>query len=341
MSTFENQTAWITAPKARPLEVGPGPTPTPGENDVVIQVRYVAINPVDWKIQDNPTFEFPYPFVLGADVAGTIVQLGSKVTRFKLGQRVIGHCDAYLTQKSDRAGFQLYTVVREILVSAVPSSLPLSQAAVLPLCYSTASSALYVQLDLPLPSLTPKPTGKRILLWGGSSSVGSSAIQLAVASGLEVVTTASSVNHEYVKSLGATHVFDHKDADVIDKIVNVLKPGDYVVDCITNQATQVLCGEVLGKIGGGKLPLMFFPEGQFPENVQTSFVNGLDPGMVNLDVGDAVWQKYLPEALRTGKFQAKPDPFVITGGLEKVQEGIDILRQGVSAKKVVIEVASE
>jgi len=76
-------------------------------------------------------------------------------------------------------------------------------------------------------------------------------------------------------------------------------------------------------------------------NLWLLVVNGLDPGLVALDVGDAVWRKYIPEALAAGKFQAKPDPLIIKGGLEKVQEGIDLLRDGVSAKKVVIEIAKE
>jgi hypothetical protein len=59
-------------------------------------------------------------------------------------------------------------------------------------------------------------------------------------------------------------------------------------------------------------------------------------GFTALDVGNAVWRQYIPEALAAGKFEAKPDPIVIEGGLEKVQEGIDILRRGVSAKKIVI-----
>lgn len=70
-------------------------------------------------------------------------------------------------------------------------------------------------------------------------------------------------------------------------------------------------------------------------------VNGLDPGLVALDIGDAVWHQYIPKALATGKFQAKPDPLIIKGGLEKVQEGIDLLRAGVSAQKIVIEISKE
>lgn len=118
-----------------------------------------------------------YPLITGTDVAGTIVQLGSSVTRFKIGQRVIGHCDSLLTQKWTNSGFQRYTTCREILVAAVPDSLPLANAAVLPLSVSTASAGLFKILKLPFPVLEPKPTGKTVLIWGGSSSCGSSAIQ--------------------------------------------------------------------------------------------------------------------------------------------------------------------
>jgi hypothetical protein len=58
-------------------------------------------------------------------------------------------------------------------------------------------------------------------------------------------------------------------------------------------------------------------------------------------IGTAVWHDFMPKALETGKFQAKPDPHVVKGGLSKVQEGMNILRKGVSAKKVVIEIAGE
>jgi NADPH:quinone reductase-like Zn-dependent oxidoreductase len=144
----------------------------------------------------------------------------------------------------------------------------LANAAVLPLSISTAASGLFYQLGLPYPSLTPVPTGKTILIWGGSSSCGSSAIQLAVAAGFSVATTASNANHEYVKSLGASQVFDYKDPNVIETILKTLKPGDLVMDCIGEEATQIACGKILGEIGGGKLPILLWPQGPFPNNVQ-------------------------------------------------------------------------
>jgi NADPH:quinone reductase-like Zn-dependent oxidoreductase len=181
---------------------------------------------------------------------------------------LLSHCDSLLTRKTTNSAYQLYSTCREILVSVVPDSLPLANAAVLPLSISTAASGLFCQLGLPFPSLAPKATGKTILIWGGSSSCGSSTIQLAVAAGLTVATTASNANREYVKSLGATQVFDHNDSDVIDEILKVLKPGDLVLDCIGMEDTQIACGKILGNIGGGKLPILLYPQGPFPDNVQ-------------------------------------------------------------------------
>jgi len=183
--------------------------------------------------------------------------------------------------------------------------------------------------------------------------------RLAVAAGLTVATTAGSHNFDFVKSLGATHVFDHKDPNVIASILKVLKKGDVVYDVIGDPAPQTSSAEVLSKIGGGTLPTVLLPvPNNFP-NVQITFgmfptqskqfrsltyvmqVWGLDPGFDNQDIGDAVWRKYIPRALEAGKFQAKPDPEVLVGGLERVQDGIDLLRKGVSAKKLVIEISKE
>ncbi|TVY19982.1 Dehydrogenase orsE [Lachnellula arida] len=353
----DNKAAWLPFEKAPALEVGPGPTPNPSENEVVIKVAYAAVNPTDWIMQDQPYAHPQYPFIIGVDVSGTVAQLGSAVTRFEIGQRVIGHCDSLLTLKATNAGFQHYTTCREILISEVPNSVPLANAAVLPLAIGTASTGLFKHLKLPFPSVDPKPTGKTILIWGGSSSVGSTAIQLALAAGLTVATTAGAHNKAYVKELGATHIFDHKDPNVVQEISKILKTGDVVFDAIAVEGSQKACATILHNIGGGKLPVVLWPV-PTEYDVELAFgmlqtllisvvtfaytqdaVNGLDPGLVDLDIGDAVWRKFLPQALAAGKFQAKPDPEVLEGGLEKVQEGIDILRKGVSAKKIVIEIA--
>ncbi|KAJ8058974.1 hypothetical protein OCU04_011958 [Sclerotinia nivalis] len=336
---INNQAAWMPAEKAR-MEVGPGPIPNPSENEVVIEVAYAAVNPSDWKLQDIPYYSMPYPWIVGADVSGTIVQLGSAVTRFQIGQRVLGQCDGMLTRIVQNTGFQRYATCRELLVSVVPDDIPLASAAVLPLDTSSASAGLFKILGLPLPVLEPVPTGKKILIWGGSSSCGASAIQLAVAAGYTVVTTAGAQNHNFVKSLGATHIFDHKSPTVIQDILAILQKGDAVFDCISEASTQNICAKISHHIDASKFACLLPP---LPNeyDVEPILVNGLDVALVDLDIGDAVWRKYLPAALAKGKFLAKPDPEVLQGGLERVQDGLDILRKGVSAKKIVIEVAKK
>ncbi|CAD6446014.1 b9fe396f-29e8-402e-aa0f-fa24a5e3b598 [Sclerotinia trifoliorum] len=334
-----NQAAWTPTENAK-VEVGPGPVPNPKENEVVIEVAYAAVNPMDWKIQDHDPFNLPYPWIFGADVSGTVVQLGSAVTRFQIGQRVLGQCDGVFTRIIQNTAFQRYATCREILVSVVPDSVPLASAAVLPLATSTAAAGLFKVLQLPLPVLEPVQTGKSILIWGGSSSCGASAIQLAVAAGYTVVTTAGVQNHNFVKSIGATHAFDHKSPTVVQDILAVLQKGDSVFDCIGEAFTQKACAEISLHVNASKFACLW-PPSPNEYGVESVFANGLDLGLVDFDLGDAVWRKYLPAALAAGKYLAKPDPEVLHGGLERVQDGIDILRKGVSAKKIVIEVAKK
>ncbi len=130
--------------------------------------------------------------------------------------------------------FQKYTTCREVVVAKIPDNLPFAEAVVLPLALSTSMVALFELLQLALPSTESRSTGKSVLVWGGSSSIGSIAIQLVAAAGYKVITTASAKNHEYVKALGATAVFDHSDPNVTSLLIEALKGSDCagVYDCI-------------------------------------------------------------------------------------------------------------
>ena len=127
----------------------------------------------------------------------------------------------------------------------------------LPLAISTAASGLYQKefLGLPYPTAEPKPSGKTILVWGGSSSVGGTVIQLAVASGLEVVSTASEKNFALVKALGAKHVLDYSTETVVDDIVSLLKGREFVggYDAISTPETIKASADIVHRLGGGKL----------------------------------------------------------------------------------------
>ncbi|EKG10963.1 Alcohol dehydrogenase superfamily zinc-containing [Macrophomina phaseolina MS6] len=338
----KNQAAWITEPKGKPLKVSEAPDPKPGAGEVVIKNAAIAINPVDWKIQKAGLFIKQYPSILGTDVAGTIEEVGEGVDRLKKGQRVIGHMVSLSTGDTASAAFQLYSKTFEILVSPIPDSLSFEEATVLPLAISTASAGLYqkTHLALPYPSTNPQPTGQTLLVWGGSSSVGATAIQLAAASGLKVVATASSKNHDFVKSLGAAAVIDYNSSNVVDEILAAIEQqggkfaGAY--DAISEPGSLKHIGAVTDKLGPSPVAVVLPPPEGLTKTSEHKHVFAISIALQHKEVGDAVWRKFIPEALASGQFKAKPDPLVVGKGLEKVQEGLDKQQAGVSAKKVVI-----
>jgi NADPH:quinone reductase-like Zn-dependent oxidoreductase len=135
------------------------------------------------------------------------------------------HVNGTSSNDSSHGAFQKYTVVPKHAVAELPYSITTSRGVVLPLGISTAAAGLYQKdfLNLPFPLEKPEKQDRTVIIWGGSSSVGSCAIQLAVASGLDVITTASSRNFDYVKKLGAREVYDYHDSDVEDQIVKALE----------------------------------------------------------------------------------------------------------------------
>ena len=207
--TVTDNFAAILAGPRRALQVSAVDYPEPSDREIVVRTHAVAVNPVDWMIQGAGNVLYPwvkYPFVIGTDVAGEVVQIGARVTRFSVGDRVVALAVGTDrdVNRSSQGAFQQYTVVREGLASPIPDTVPYANAAVLPLGISTAACALFQsnQLALNPPTLNPLPAGKTLLVWGGSSSVGSNAIQLAAAAGYDVIATASPRNFDYVTVSG-------------------------------------------------------------------------------------------------------------------------------------------
>ncbi|KAF2015427.1 GroES-like protein [Aaosphaeria arxii CBS 175.79] len=337
---MSNKAAWITEAKGNPLKVDDAELPKAGPNEVIIKNHAVAVNPVDWKIQDSGFFLQKYPNVLGTDVAGEVHEVGEGVTHVKKGDRVIGHAFSLVTNAPRNGGFQLYSAINAIVVSKIPSSLSYASAAVLPLAISTAAACLFKKeaLALPLPTSTsPQNTGKSVLVWGGSSSVGATAIQLAVGAGVKVVSVASKHNIAKLKELGASDVFDYNSPTVADDVISALQGTEFagVCDCIGSEDAVKAWTPVFKKLGGQYGSVNPRVTG-LPEGITGAPVFAPSVGLADRYVGEAVWAKYVPAALEAGKLQAKPDPIVIEGGLDKVQSGLDKLRQGVSYAKVVI-----
>ena len=334
-----NTAAWITAPKSKPFEVKDAPLWTPAENEILINNHAVAINPVDGALQSFAWLPLNYPTILGSDVAGEVVAVGSEVTRFKQGARVVGHAVGLATKQNQHNAFQTYTILQTNMASEIPDSISFETAVVIPLGCSTAASGLFQDtfLGFQFPTEPPqKPTGKTVLIWGGASSVGSNAIQLAVAAGYEVVTTASPKNFEYVKKLGAREVFDYKDPAISDRLVSCFKAKTIAgaLDCIGGDACTI-CMDVVHKSTGTKF-ISTTKRGWSdpPEGVTVKPIFGTT--IKDNEVGKAVYADFLPKALKAGTFVPAPEPLIAGKGLESVQEAVDLQKKGVSAAKIVV-----
>ncbi|OIW31197.1 zinc-binding oxidoreductase CipB [Coniochaeta ligniaria NRRL 30616] len=338
-STLTNTAAWLMAPKARPFEIKPAPLGTPGENQILIRNHAIAINPIDAKIQQGIPYPMDYPAILGQDVAGEVVALGPNVTRFKEGDRVTGAAAGFFTKRNEEKAFQTYTVLDTNLACRIPDSMSFERAAVIPLGLATAACALFSSnlLGLQLPTEpAQKPTGSVLLVWGGASSVGLNAIQLAVAAGYEVVTTCSPKNFEYVKQFGPTHVFDYNSSAVVSDLVDAVKGKATVgaFDAVGGHAPSV---EFVQKAEGVKFvatAVRGFAEP--PEGMKIAQCMSLV--IKDTPVGKAIWEDFLPKALEEGAFVPAPEPLIAGKGLEALQVAIDLKRDGVSAKEKVVVV---
>ncbi|PYI01581.1 zinc-binding oxidoreductase CipB [Aspergillus sclerotiicarbonarius CBS 121057] len=340
MSTStSNAAAWLTAVKAHPFEVKEAPLWKPEENEVLVRNHAVAINPIDHAHQTVAWWPMNYPTMLGQDVAGEVVAVGPNVTRFKLGDRVLGHAVGMATRRNQDNAFQEHTIVQVNMASELPENIPYENAAVIPLAFSTACCGLfqdeYLKMQLPTEPRAPS-TGKTLLVWGGAGSVGSNAIQLAVAAGYEVITTASPKNFDYVKKLGASQVFDYNSPSVAEDLIQTLQGKTLagVMDCIGYSATPI-CADVVSKTEGNKFVASVqkhFPTP--PEGVSVRQVFGTT--IKDNFVGKAVYEDFLPHALRAGTFVPAPAPLIVGKGLQSIQTAVNRYGQGgLSAQKLV------
>ncbi|OTB20770.1 hypothetical protein K445DRAFT_7537 [Daldinia sp. EC12] len=334
-----NNAAWIKETKAHPFVVEPAPVWTPEANEVLVKNHAVAINPVDGSLQAAGWWPLDYPTMLGQDVSGIIAAVGPGVTQFKVGDRVVGHALGMATKRRQDNAFQEYTILQTNMTALLPDNIPFEKAAVLPLALSTAACALYqdTHLKLQLPAVPPqKPTGKTLVVWGGSSAVGSNAIQLAINSGYEVIATASPKNFDYVKKLGASHVFDYSSATIQDDLINALKGKTIAgaLDCIGG-APQGILQQVVANSEGVKAVASTkrgWPEPPAGVTMYPVFGTTLSGNFV----GKAIYNDFLPAALKAGTFVPAPEPSIVGQGLEKIQEAVDLIKKGVSATKLVV-----
>jgi NADPH:quinone reductase-like Zn-dependent oxidoreductase len=368
----DNTALWLNAKRA-PFTVGPAPYTAPGANEIVVRVRAVAVNPMDRLQQTMGDIFTPwtaYPFVVGSDVAGEIVEIGSGVTGLSVGDRVVGYAAGSDKQRNRAAegGFQDYAVLLAHMAAPIPATMTFESAAVLPLGISTAACGLFQKdfLAMAAPAASPTPTGKTLLVWGGSTSVGSNAIQLAVAAGYDVIATASPRNFAYVKQLGAREAFDYRSETVIANIVAALRGREIAGALAIGAGSAAACISIVGACQGNRFVAMATPPTSFDNvpagrgrvlrlvpaiarmlagtaaqavqarlrGVRTKMIWGST--LIANEVGPMIFQAFLPPALAEGRFVAAPSPTVVGTGLAQIPAALERQRLGVSATKLVV-----
>ncbi|KAI0847513.1 GroES-like protein [Daldinia vernicosa] len=332
-----NKAAILSEPKAHPLKVESTPYPTAGDGEIIVKVAATAINPMDWYIQimGEQLFSWlQYPYIGGSDVAGTVVEVGPNVSKFKVGDRVLGFAAGFDARSG---GFQNYVALEANIAAPIPADLDFADASVLPLGLSTAACGLYQKdfLALDYPSINPKPNGKTLLIWAGASSVGTNAIQLAVASGYEVYTTSSPKNFDYCKGLGAARVFDYNSPTGTQDLVEAFKGKTSAGAFAIQFGSEKIVFEVISRVRGAKFVACAMEPTNVPEGVQAKMV--FASTLKENEVASIIYDQYLPVALVQKKFRCLPKPLVFGHGLENIQAAIDLGKSGsVSAKKIVI-----
>ena len=201
--------------------------PAPAVRELLVEVKAISVNPVDYKVRMRPDPNAQLPRILGWDAAGVVREVGSAVQLFKPGDEV------YYAGAMQKPGANSeYHVVDERIVGHKPRKLGFAAAAALPLTTLTAWEGMFDRLGI---SSSGADRGKSVLLIGGAGGVGSIAIQLAKKlAGLHVIATASRPeSSKWVRELGADTVIDHAGDLAAQLQAAGVAAADYVF-CLTD-----------------------------------------------------------------------------------------------------------
>lgn len=231
------------------VQVSEQPKPSLSEDAVLVKVHAASINPLDIRVLEGEfkaILPVKFPFILGNDFAGTVVEVGSNVTQFKTGDEVYAKIDL-------NGAFAEYTVVQQSSLALKPQNISMELAASLPLVALTAWQALV--------EIAKVQPGQKVLIHAGSGGVGSIAIQLAKSLGAIVATTTSGKNTRWVRELGADIIIDYKTADFEQE----LKDYDVVLDTQGGKTLEKSLNVV--KRGGRIISISGPPDQAFAEAV--------------------------------------------------------------------------
>lgn len=348
-----SQTA-ITATQNGSLTVSAdAPVPRLEPDMIIVKNAAVSINPVDTKL------EGPYSTpgaIAGCDFAGTVVAIGSQVTHdVRIGDRVCGAIMGMNPLEPAVGAFASYVGAPGDLVLTLPPSMSFATAAALPTVCATAGLALFRSLGLQATPRKPADKPFPVLVYGGSTATGTTAIQLLRLSGLDPIVTCSPRNFDLVKSYGAVAVFDYRSptcaADIRAATRNSLR---YALDCITVPESIKLCYAAIGRAGGKYTALDPYPDAiaKTRRAVIADWVLGPTmlgkeiawpaphgrPGSAEMRAFGKEWFGVVQGLMHEGKIRNHPLKVMDGAGFGDVLRGMEVVKRGeVSGVKLVFE----
>jgi NADPH:quinone reductase-like Zn-dependent oxidoreductase len=311
------------------------PRPTIKPDEILVHVHAAGLNPIDYMIPQGsfkPILKFELPATMGSDLAGVVVEVGSRVNRFKVG-------DAVFASLFDLGTGSLaeYAAVPERAAAHKPANLDFVQAASIPMVGLTSWQAFNERAQL-------KP-GQKVFIPAGSGGIGSFAIQLAKQLGAKVGTTTSTANVELVRSLGADEVVDYKKQE----FENILSGYDAVLGTVRGDGLESALKIV--KPGSSVVSLVGPPDAAFARargmNFLMKFVFGLlSRKIIRLAQKRNSRYSFMfvrPDGRQLGKIGEMLESSRIRPVIDKVfpftnaKEGLAYLEQGRAKGKVVVQ----
>jgi alkaline phosphatase D len=182
------------------------PKPVPGDNEILVQVHAISVNPVDYKVTESPAplRLLGSKFTPGADFCGRVAEVGTKVSDFKVGEMVFGSKMGELTKGT----LAQYVAVNREMAMRLPDGVSVEDAATVGIVGLTETQSIRPNVK----------SGDKVFINGGSGGTGVYGIQIAKALGCHVTTTCSTPNVAFCKSLGADEVIDYKTTDVVEAL---------------------------------------------------------------------------------------------------------------------------
>ncbi|WVR04937.1 hypothetical protein IAU60_001949 [Kwoniella sp. DSM 27419] len=342
----QNDQSWVSVKEI--------PTPKPGDNQVLIKVEYAAQNPTDWK---HAAFISNEGVINGCDYAGTVVQVGSNLkTPLEVGDKIAGFVHGGNFQ--DQGSFAEYLKVESDLTFKVPSDLKPEEASTFGIPWFTAAQVLLQSQkhEFPPSKVSGEPW---YVVYGGSSSVGLFAVNLAKTLGYKVLAFAGPHSVDLVKSYGATEVIDYHDQDkAVSEALRITGGGaEYGLDTISEGDSFKVSVRALGDKGKQLNAILPPPEDAHKINPDLKIVSTLvytilghefnfsrksGGAPIPYSADDHAFGKKIyaatPELIT--KYGIKPNPTHIRGGLDDITAGFEDMKAGkVSGRKLVYKIA--